>query len=258
MCCRFYTDDTTKKDIISLVSAYDRRINWLREGDVHPGDPATVITAGGEALYAMDMRWSEIFNARSETVQTKKMFAESYEKRRCVIPARHFYEWDREKNRVQFTVEGERSVYLAGIYMPASHGSTVLTSHGSTALTSHGSTALTSHGSTALTSHGSTCGAAMKEVDDSVADAAPSHRDADGTPPQHDSAEGAVMEFTLLTASPGESMKPVHDRQPLVLREDEIRDWILDSGRAAELLEKPPAEFSLYREYEQLSFLDLL
>ena len=214
MCCRFYTDDTTKKDIISLVSAYDRKINWLREGDVHPGDPATVITAGGEALYAMDMRWSEIFNARSETVQTKKMFAESYEKRRCVIPARHFYEWDREKNRVQFTVEGERSVYLAGIYMPASHGST------------------------ALTSHGSTCDAAMKEVDDS--------------------AEGAVMEFTLLTASPGESMKPVHDRQPLVLREDEIRDWILDSGRAAELLEKPPVEFSLYREYEQLSFLNLL
>ena len=214
MCCRFYTDDTTKKDIISLVSAYDRKINWLREGDVHPGDPATVITAGGAALYAMDMRWSEIFNARSETVQTKKMFAESYEKRRCVIPARHFYEWDREKNRVQFTVEGERSVYLAGIYMPASHGST------------------------ALTSHGSTCGAAMKEVDDS--------------------AEGAVMEFTLLTASPGESMKPVHDRQPLVLREDEICDWILDSGRAAELLEKPPVEFSLYREYEQLSFLNII
>lgn len=204
MCCRFYTDDTTKKDIISLVSAYDRKINWLREGEVRPGDPATVITAGGAALYARDMRWSEIFNARSETVQTKKMFAESYEKRRCVIPARHFYEWDREKNRVQFTVEGERSVYLAGIY------------------------------------------------------AAPSHRDADGTPPQHDSAEGAVMEFTLLTASPGESMKPVHDRQPLVLREDEICDWILDSGRAAELLEKPPVEFSLYREYEQLSFLDLL
>ena len=234
MCCRFYTDDTTKKDIISLVSAYDRKINWLREGEVRPGDPATVITAGGAALYAMDMRWSEIFNARSETVQTKKMFAESYEKRRCVIPARHFYEWDREKNRVQFTVEGERSVYLAGIYMPASHGST------------------------ALTSHGSTCGAAMKEVDDSAADAAPAHRDADGTPTQHDSAEGAVMEFSLLTASPGESMKPVHDRQPLVLREDEIRDWILDSGRAAELLEKPPVEFSLYREYEQLSFLDLL
>ncbi len=234
MCCRFYTDDTTKKDIISLVSAYDRKINWLREGEVHPGDPATVITAGGAALYAMDMRWSEIFNARSETVQTKKMFAESYEKRRCVIPARHFYEWDREKNRVQFTVEGERSVYLAGIYMPASHGST------------------------ALTPHGSTCGAAMKEADDSVADAAPSHRDADGTSPQHDSVADAVMEFTLLTASPGESMKPVHDRQPLVLREDEVRDWILDSGRAAELLEKPPVEFSLYREYEQLSFLDLL
>lgn len=185
MCCRFYTDDTTKKDILGLADGYDRKINWLREGDVHPGDPAIVITGENGKLYAKELKWGfsgNRINARSETVQNKITFADSFKERRCVIPAKHFYEWDREKNKVQFSAEGEGPVYLAGIY--------------------------------------------SKE------------------------------NFVVLTADAGESMRPVHDRQPLVLKREELPDWMGDREKAAVLLGKAPEEFSVYREYEQLSLYE--
>ena len=40
-----------------------------------------------------------LINARSETLKTKAAFRETFEKRRCLIPADSFYEWkEREGN----------------------------------------------------------------------------------------------------------------------------------------------------------------
>lgn len=130
MCCRFYSDETTQKDIVGLVDGYDKGIDWLREGDVHPGDKATVIIKGSNGLFAGDMRFGMngsrntadtkapalLINARAESVREKKSFAESVAERRCVIPAKKFYEWDRDKNKAEFSSVKEKSVYLAGIY----------------------------------------------------------------------------------------------------------------------------------------------
>lgn len=130
MCCRFYSDETTQKDIVGLVDGYDKSIDWLREGDVHPGDKATVIIKGSNGLFAGDMRFGMngsrntadtkaptlLINARAESVREKKSFAESVAERRCVIPAKKFYEWDRDKNKAEFSSVKEKSVYLAGIY----------------------------------------------------------------------------------------------------------------------------------------------
>lgn len=130
MCCRFYSDETTQKDIVGLVDGYDKGIDWLREGDVHPGDKATVIIKGSNGLFAGDMRFGMngsrntadtkapalLINARAESVREKKSFAESVAGRRCVIPAKKFYEWDRDKNKAEFSPVKEKSVYLAGIY----------------------------------------------------------------------------------------------------------------------------------------------
>lgn len=123
MCCRFYTDDETKKDILGIVRRYDRKIDWLREGDVCPSEAATVILEEA-GLYARDMRWGFLstktgellINARVESAGEKKSFAKSLEERRCVIPVRGFYEWDRDRHKAVLTDPDGKMLYLAGLY----------------------------------------------------------------------------------------------------------------------------------------------
>jgi len=194
MCCRFYTDDETKKDILGTVSKYDRRIDWLREGDVAPSDPATVITGETPGLYARDMHWGFpsrngelLINARVETAGEKKSFSESLEERRCVIPAKGFYEWDRDKHKAKLTDPEGKQLYLAGLY---------------------------------------------KEFEDGA-------------------------HFTVLTTNANESMKPIHDRMPLLLEKDQITAWIENKEKTDSLLAQEPGKLKAYREYEQLSLFDL-
>jgi len=124
MCCRFYTDDETKKDILEMVGEYDRSIDWMREGDVSPSDKATVIIGKDADLYATDMRWGFLspkegellFNARSDTARKKKSFSDSVENGRLVIPAKGFYEWDRDKHKATVTAPDGNTLYIAGLY----------------------------------------------------------------------------------------------------------------------------------------------
>ena len=59
--------------------------------------------------------------------------------------------------------------------------------------------------------------------------------------------------FVILTTAANESMKPVHDRMPLILERDEVEDWLRDEKRAMEILLKEPARLNRKTEYEQLS-----
>ena len=44
------------------------------------------------------------------------MFRDSILRRRCVVPAKHFYEWDASKNKITFRRSDEPVLYMAGIY----------------------------------------------------------------------------------------------------------------------------------------------
>jgi putative SOS response-associated peptidase YedK len=60
-----------------------------------------------------------LFNARAETLQEKSSFKEAIKKRRCLIPARGYYEWKKEgKDKQPYYVhrEDNRLVALAGIW----------------------------------------------------------------------------------------------------------------------------------------------
>jgi len=59
-----------------------------------------------------------LINARAESVKDRPTFADSFAGRRCVLPAAGFYEWDRKKEKVIFTVPESKILYLAGIYRP--------------------------------------------------------------------------------------------------------------------------------------------
>ncbi len=62
---------------------------------------------------------NKTLNARSETVETKPAFSDSFLNRRCLIPATGFFEWQhRGKTKVPFfiSLKGEEIFAFAGIF----------------------------------------------------------------------------------------------------------------------------------------------
>ena len=60
--------------------------------------------------------------------------------------------------------------------------------------------------------------------------------------------------FIILTTEANESMKPVHDRMPLILSKSRVRDWIFDDTCVKDLLKEKPPALERKPEYEQLAF----
>lgn len=74
-------------------------------------------------LWGLIPSWSKepkgFMNARPETVEDKPSFSESYQRRRCLIPADGFYEWKRmgkTKQPYYFQLTGETPFAFAGIW----------------------------------------------------------------------------------------------------------------------------------------------
>jgi putative SOS response-associated peptidase YedK len=62
---------------------------------------------------------ARLINARSETVEEKPAFREAFKKRRCIIPADGFYEWQRTEGRKQpffFQLKDESPFGFAGLW----------------------------------------------------------------------------------------------------------------------------------------------
>ena len=62
---------------------------------------------------------ARLINARSETVEEKPAFREAFKKRRCIIPADGFYEWQRTQGRKQpffFQMKDESPFGFAGLW----------------------------------------------------------------------------------------------------------------------------------------------
>ncbi|MCC8127466.1 MAG: SOS response-associated peptidase [Clostridiales bacterium] len=124
MCSRYYIDDNTLDEVSGLLA--DRKSSGLKwtARDVHPDEMAPIIMKKNTGLQLDEMKWGFpqysgkglFINARAETALQKKTFSESVLHRRCVIPARHFYEWDASKNKVSFLRENGSVLYMAGFF----------------------------------------------------------------------------------------------------------------------------------------------
>lgn len=96
----------------------------LASGNVRPSNPSLVIAGHQGHLHAGIMRWGLprfdgkgiVINTRSETALEKQMFREHTIQRRCVIPARVFYEWDQQKQMVTFSLPDQEIIWMAGIF----------------------------------------------------------------------------------------------------------------------------------------------
>lgn len=200
MCGRYYVDDDTAREIEKLVRQVDEKMRrteciHLKAGDIHPSEVAPIIANDHDDLCCKWQRWGFpgfsgkqlIFNARSESALEKKMFKESVEHRRVIVPATWFYEWNRNKEKNIFYRDGQPVLYMAGLYNR--------------------------------------------------------YQDED--------------RFVILTTAANESMKPVHDRMPLLLERDEIGKWLFEDSLTKTFLQKTPALLERRADFEQMSLFSM-
>jgi putative SOS response-associated peptidase YedK len=125
MCGRYYADDDTAREIEKIVRNIDNRLNAeTKYGEIYPTNNVMVLKNEDSNPILCNMIWGfpqyqrkgVIFNARSETAMEKRTFASSVKERRCIIPAKGFYEWDKDKNRVAFERPNSDVMLLAGIW----------------------------------------------------------------------------------------------------------------------------------------------
>jgi len=106
----------------------------LQATEVYPTDHAPVILRQGceaasfECLHWGFKKWDGqgvIINARSETLQTTRMFSGLLATRRCVVPACEYYEWKkigREKVKYFITDREGQCFFMAGLYRDGEAG----------------------------------------------------------------------------------------------------------------------------------------
>jgi len=82
-------------------------------------DERTLVSARWGLVPSWSQEPKGMINARSETLTEKPSFSESFERRRCLIPADGFYEWKRigkSKQPYYFQMKDEEPFYFAGIW----------------------------------------------------------------------------------------------------------------------------------------------
>lgn len=145
MCKRYYIEEKNPelKEIVLKAEAHsalkERLINKFAKpvrtsGDIKPNDLAPVIAtsrSGRTAVFPMKWGFSlsktntPIINAKVETAATKRSFAESWVRRRCIIPASWYYEWQhfktpdgKSKKGDKYLIQpvGSSVTWLCGLY----------------------------------------------------------------------------------------------------------------------------------------------
>ena len=190
MCGRYYVDDETAREIEKLVRDLDRRLKMERTGDVFPSQNAIILKGEGNHLAAEQMRWGFpgfekgklLINARAETALERPTFRESVQDRRCIVPARGFYEWNKSKEKFSYERKDAPILFMAGCYN------------------------------------------------------------------KYQNQE----RFVILTTEANPSVAPVHNRMPLILEAEELKNWMFDDQATESLLHKTPVLLEQRAEYEQM------
>lgn len=162
----------------------------IPRGEVRPSQSAFVIKGREKELSSEIMDWGFpkykgkglIINARAESAKEKTIFRDSILHRRCVIPAKCYFEWDAAKEKVTFSRKQGEVLYMAGFYQKY----------------------------------------------------------------------GNQDCFVILTTNANGSVRPVHDRMPLILDEDEVEKWIFEDQLLDYFLQKTPVSLNRRQEYEQV------
>lgn len=126
MCGRYNFTVEQSDEIREILKKLNAKIQKKEPklGEIFPTNLVPVLQGKGHRVEVDLISWGfpkwgqkgVIINSRSETAFEKSMFRESLINRRCIIPSTGFYEWDREKSKFLFQMEGTSALYMAGIY----------------------------------------------------------------------------------------------------------------------------------------------
>lgn len=143
MCTRFFMEMNLELQEIAdqaRENPLTERINvalskpLCSSGEIHPTDLVPVIAPtpkGARGVYPMVFGFHEpnidhpLLNARIETADTKPLWKECLEKRRCIIPASYYFEWEHltkpdgrkyTGDKYMMQTFGSSMTWLAGIY----------------------------------------------------------------------------------------------------------------------------------------------
>lgn len=121
MCCRYYVSDHSWKKIKNIVDEIEPGFKEsLWEKDILPTEKAPILIGckGRKKLtgqfFGYPTSKGPVLNARVESVWDKEMFYNGIRYHRVVVPASHFYEWNKNKERNTFSRYDEDTLYMAG------------------------------------------------------------------------------------------------------------------------------------------------
>jgi putative SOS response-associated peptidase YedK len=107
--CGRYTLTSPAQQIAELFGVLVPAVSWVSRYNIAPGTEIPVVRASAEGGRQLDsLHWGlapswmaerptrrPMINARSETVAEKPSFRSAFRKRRCLVPADGFYEWQK-------------------------------------------------------------------------------------------------------------------------------------------------------------------
>ncbi len=131
MCGRYRL--SRRKELLAEYFETDwSELDWHPGYNIAPTQHVPVIRAEGDRRFTSLMRWGLIpcwateltsialtINARSETVASKPSFREPLQRRRCLVAADGFYEWQRAGGRKQpycFEIDDVAPFAFAGLW----------------------------------------------------------------------------------------------------------------------------------------------
>ncbi len=193
MCGHYFLEDAnTSKEIKIICDAITQRYRdsnrsvVLKYGQINPTDTAPVLVEEQSVRQPVLMKWGfpkwqgngVLINARAETAASKPSFMQSVDKRRCIIPASGFFEWEHH-------TEGTKTKYL------------------------------------------------LTDVRSSVLHMA-------GLFSIFENPQGEkYAAYVILTVNANESVRPIHERMPLIIEPGQSDLWLTDAIFAKKLLQSP-------------------
>jgi putative SOS response-associated peptidase YedK len=170
--CGRYTDTKRDKQFLVRMGIEQAEIDFVPRYNLSPTQQASVVMAAESGPQLRRARWglipswakdekigSSLINARGETVATKPAFRSSFKKRRCLVLADGFYEWQKigaGKQPIYIRMREGKPFLFAGLW----------------------------------------------------------------------DRWNDIETFTIITTTPNELCSKIHDRMPVILKDDDFLKWI--------------------------------